>query len=381
MSLIRRPLQTAILVRAIVSQSVNLIQAEDPLVFVSSFAPGDKGAIHAYRLELSSGQLKPVCKTSQVEHPFFMALSKDHKFLYSIHASNFGGQNPEQVAAYAVDGETGQLTLLNRQSTRGTASCYLDVDATGKSVLVANYSTGNVASFPVRSDGSLGESVSFFQHAGSSVDPARQQGPNAHCFVISPDNRFAIAADLGADQIFGYRLNAASATLSRLDPPSVKTPAGAGPRHLAFHPNGKFLYAINELKNSITKFEYTTATGAITEGQTISTLPVEFTGTSYCADLKITPDGRFLYGTNRGHDSIAAYRVGADGNLTLLKIVPSHGRGPQNLVITANGTLLLCANMPGNNIASFRINPQTGELKLAGEPTSQLSPSCIRIVQ
>ena len=355
--------------------------AEEPVVLISSFAAGEMGAIQAYQLDTATARLKPIHRTEGIENPFFTVVSQDQKYLYTIHAKTFGGQDPEQVAAYALEGRTGRMTLLNRQSTRGTASCYLDIDATGKTVLVANYTTGNVASFPVREDGSLGESVSFFQHAGSSVDPARQQGPNAHCFVISPDNRFAFAADLGIDQVLGYRLNAATATLSRNEPAFVKTPPGAGPRHLTFHPNGKYVYVINELKNSITLFDYASDRGALTERTTISTLPAGFTGTSYCADLKITPNGKFLYGTNRGHDSIAAYQIGSDGVLTLLGIEPSRGQGPQNLAITANGALLLCANMPGNNLAIFRIHDQTGKLAPVGDPVSQPSPSCIRILR
>lgn len=200
---------------SILSQIVATCSAEEPLVFVSSFAAGEKGAIQAYQLDSVKGRLQPIHRTEGVEHPFFFVISKDHKYLYSIDAKTFGGTEPEQVAAYALDGRTGRMTLLNRQSTRGTACCYLEIDSTGKTVLVANYTTGNVASFAVREDGSLGESVSFYQHAGASVDPVRQKGPNAHCIVISPDNRFAFAADLGTDQIFGYRLTAATATLSQ----------------------------------------------------------------------------------------------------------------------------------------------------------------------
>ena len=369
-----------LLVVAMLSHSIQTTNADEPLVFISSFAAGDKGAIHACQLEPTTGTLKPLHKTGEVENPFFLSVSRDQKFLYSIHAKTFGGKDPEQVAAYAIEGRTGRLKLLNRQSTRGTASCYLDVDATGKTVLVANYSTGNIASLPVNADGSLGEAVSFFQHAGSSVDPARQKGPNAHCITVSPDNRFVFAADLGLDQVLSYRLDAASAKLSPNTPPFVKAPSGAGPRHLTFHPNGRHVYVINELKSSVTLFDYVTESGTMTERQTISTLPGDFADTSHCADLKITPDGRFLYGTNRGHDSIAAYRIGDDGRLTLIGIEPSLGKGPQNLVIAANGTLLLCANMSGNNVAVFRINSRTGVLKSAGEPASMLSPSCIRLL-
>lgn len=357
------------------------VAEEGPLVLVSSFAAGETGGIQSYRLDGAKGELKPLHRNGGIENAFFTVVSRDRKFLYSIDAPTFGGKDPEQVAAFTLDGQTGQLKLLNRQSTRGTASCYLDIDATGKTVLVANYTTGNVASFPVRDDGSLGESVSFFQHAGSSVDPARQKGPNAHCFVISPDNRFAFAADLGIDQILGYRLNASTATVTRNEPPSVKTPAGAGPRHLTFHPNGKYVYVINELKNSVTLFDYAKETGILTERTTISTIPADFKGVTHCADLKITPNGQFLYGTNRGHDSIAAYRIAANGELTLLAIIPSLGKGPQNLAITSDGKTLLCANMPGNNVAVFRIDSKTGLLTSIGKPVAQASPSCIRIIE
>lgn len=353
---------------------------EEPLVFISTFAGDNEGAIEAFQLDRETGRLTPVHRTAGVEHPFFLAVSPDQRFLYSIHARKFGGKEHEQVAAYAIVGRSGQLKLLNRQSTLGTAACYLDVDATGKTLLVANYGTGSVASLPVREDGSLGEAVSFVQHAGSSVDPARQTGPHAHSIVVSPENRFAYAADLGIDQVLIYRLDAAQATFSPNATPLAKTPPGAGPRHLTFHPNGKYVYVINELSNSVTLFDYDSQSGALLRRQTISTLPGDFHGKSYCADLKITPNGRFLYGTNRGHDSIAAYRIGEDGRLTLLGIEPSQGKGPQNLAITLDGRLLLCANMPGNNVTVFRIDSQTGGLTPVGPPVSIRSPSCIRVL-
>lgn len=354
--------------------------AEERLVFISSFAPGDKGAINAYHLDLDNGKLKLAQRTGGAENPFYLAVSPNQQFLYAIHAKQFGGKEPEQVAAYRLVGRKGELKLLNRQSARGSAACYLDVDATGKSVLVANYATGSVAALPVKDDGSLGEATSFHQHVGSSVDPARQKGPYAHCIVVSPDNRFVFAADLGLDQVLAYRLDAAKAALAAAPKPFVRTPAGAGPRHLTFHPNGRRVYVVNELSNSVTWFDYVADTGILTEKQTISTLPKDYTGKSYCADLKITPDGRFLYATNRGHDSIAAYGLGADGRLTLIAIEPSLGKGPQNLAITPDGKHLLCANMPGNNVAVFRIDPKAGILKSVGEPIAVPSPSCIRIL-
>jgi 6-phosphogluconolactonase len=375
----RRVLAFTLAIFALLSAPTNT-PAADPLVFVTAFAPGEKGSIHSYEFNLKEGKLKPLHQTAGVENPFFLALSPNKKFLYSIHAKQFGGKENEQVAAYEVVGRTGELKLLNRQSAEGTAACYLDVDKTGKVVLVANYSSGSVASLPVKEDGSLGEKASFFQHKGSSVNAQRQKEPHAHCIVVSPDNKYAFANDLGTDQIFCYKIDPATAKLTPNDPPFAKAPAGAGPRHLTFHPSGKRVYVINELLNSVTVFDYEKDSGKLTEKQTISTLPEDFKGTSYCADLKITPDGKFLYGTNRGHDSIAAYQIAEDGKLTLISIEPSLGKGPQNLAITADGQWLLCANMPGNNIAVFAIEPKTGKLKSAGEPVKQTSPSCIMLL-
>jgi 6-phosphogluconolactonase len=377
MTLSRRALALSIVTLSLIAMPS---LAADPVVFVTAFAPGEKGGIHAYTFDTKAGALRPLHRTAGVENPFFLALSPNKKFLYSIHAKQFGGKENEHVAAYEIVGRTGELKLLNRASAEGTAACYLDVDATGKALFVANYTSGSVASLPVKADGSLGEKASFFQHKGSSVDPKRQKEPHAHCIVASPDNKYAFAADLGTDQILCYKLDPATAKLTPADPPFSKSPAGAGPRHLRFHPNGKRVYAINELLNSVTVFDYDASSGKLTEKQTISTLPDGFKGTSYCADLKITPDGKFLYGTNRGHDSIAIFGIGEDGKLTLVAIEPSLGKGPQNLAITADGAWLICANMPGNNVAVFQIDAKTGKLKSAGEPVKQPSPSCIMLL-
>ena len=361
--------------------SPQFAQAKDPMVFISAFAGGDQGAIHSFDFDLSTGSLKPLHRTTTVQNPFFLALSPDKKFLYSIHALKFGSKEAEEIAAFKLLGTDGKLELLNKRSARGSAACYLHVDNPGKTVVVANYSSGSVASLPVKEDGSLGEAASFFQHAGSSVNPARQKEPHAHCIVVSPDNKYAFAADLGLDQVLCYKLDSKQGKITANDPPFARTPAGAGPRHLTFHPNGKKVYVINELLNSVTLFDYDSTKGSLREEQTISTLPGDFKGTSYCADLKITPDGKYLYGTNRGHDSIACYSIGADGKLTLVNIEPSLGKGPQNLAITSNGEWLLCANMPGKNVAIFRIDPKTGKIKPVGEPVSMPSPSCIMLVQ
>lgn len=354
------------------------VKADDPIVFVSAFSPKE-GGIQAYRFDLKSGALTPLAKTAEVQNPFFLALSPDKKFLYSIDTPQFSGKETEYAAAFAI-GAAGELKKLNKTSAQGKAPCYLDVDATGKTVVVANYTSGNVASLPVQADGSLGEAVSQFQHAGTGGDPARQKGPHAHSIVVAPNNKFVYAADLGIDQVLIYKLDAATAKLTQNDPPFGKTPSAAGPRHITFHPTQKRLYCINEIGNTVTVFDWNDATGALTETQTISTVPADFSGKSYTADVKITPDGKFLYGTNRGHDSIAIYSIGNDGKLTLIEITPSLGKGPQNLAITADGKWLLCANMPGKNVAAFAIGAD-GKLKPTGTPVEVPSPSCVMILE
>lgn len=352
------------------------VLAAEPVVFVSAFASGEKTGIHAFGFDLEKGALKPLKRTTGVQSPFFIALSPDKRFLYSI--DEFGGK-ANYVAAFAVEGRVGDLRPMNRQNTRGTASCFVEVDPTGRSVLVANYSSGNVSSFPLKSDGSLGEAVSFYQHSGSSADLERQKGPNAHCFVVSPDGRHALACDLGIDKVMIYTLDAATAKLTpHATQPFTKITPGSGPRHLTFHPNGKLVYVINELANTITVFDWNAADGTLKEKQTIATLPKDFTGKSYTADLKITPDGKHLYGTNRGHDSLASYRIAADGTLTLLTIQPSGGKGPQNLLITPDSRWLLCANMPGGNVVVFRIDPASGAITVKGDPVEVPMASCIR---
>jgi len=357
-------------------------RAEEPVIFVSAFKSGEEGAIHAYRFDSKNGQLKLLHRTTDVENPFFIAISPNRQFLYAIDAKDFGSDEHEFVASYKIEGRSGKLTRLNQKTSCGTASCYLDVDATGKTVVVANYSSGSVSALPVREDGSLGEIVSFVQNSGSSVNPQRQKEPHAHSIVISPDNRFVLAADLGIDKVLIFELKAETAEIEpNVAQPFAELPPGSGPRHLIFHPNGKRVYVINELKNTVTFFDYATETGVLTQQQTISTVPKDFDGISHTADLKITPDGRFLYGTNRGHDSIAIFRIADDGHLSLVTIEPSLGKGPQNLLITPDGRWLLCANMPGDNVAVFAIDASTGRLKSTGVPIAIPMPSCIRWVE
>lgn len=374
------PSATLLLLLPAVLCSPRAAGAADPVVLVSSFTAAPAGGILSFRLDPATGTLTPGPRSPAIPNPFFFDVSPDRRRLYSIHAETFGGTAPESLAAFELNLSAELLQPLNRESTRGTASCFVEVDRTGRCVLVANYSSGDVLSCRIENNGQLSAPVSFIRHRGRSVNPARQQEPHAHCFVISPNNRFAYAADLGTDQLFCYQLDPATAQLTPAAQPFVRLPPGSGPRHLTFHPLQPRMYVINELLNSVTAFDWNSDSGMLIERGTESTLPADFTGESYCADLKITPDGRFLYGTNRGHDSLAMFRIGEDGGLTRTGIVPSGGKGPQNLAITADGRLLLCANMPGNNLAVFRIHAETGVLEAVGPPVTVTMPSCIRIL-
>ncbi len=357
------------------------VSGENLLVFISASAKGNKGGIHAFEFNTDNGKLTPLQRNAGLEHPFFMALSPDKQFLYSIHApGKHGGKENEFVVAFKITDDSGKLEELNRQSALGTAACYLDVDATGRSIVVANYSTGSVAALPLKEDGSLEKAATFIQHEGSSIDPKRQEAAHAHAAVISPDNRFMLAPDLGLDKILSYRLDPATAKLTPAETPFTRTAPGAGPRHLIFHPNGKHVYVINELADTVSMFNYDAETSTLDKQQTISTLPEDAEGEkNWTADLKITPDGKHLYATNRGHDSLACFRLGEDGQLTLLKIIPSGGKNPQNLAITPDGRWLLCANMAGNNVRVFLIEPETGTATPVGKPVRLPSPACILV--
>ncbi len=361
--------------------------ADKHLVFITTCAAGEAGAITAFNLDTATGVLEPLQRCSDVENPFFIALLPNRKCLYATHAPGDLGRDPGYVAAFEIVGNAGQLRKLNEQPANGITTCYVDVDPTGKAVVFANYTSGSVGSYPLQADGSLGEITSLMKHEGASmVDAARQEAAHAHCAAISPNGKHVFACDLGLDQIIGYDLDAESATLTPLDQPHVRTVGGGGPRHFTYHPKGGYVYANNELANSVNVYSYDEDTGVLVEDQVISTLPDDFSGESFTADIKITPDGSYLYCTNRTHDSIATYRIGADGRLTLIDIQASLGNFPQNLAITPDGTLLLCANMHGDdaggdgaNVAVFRIDTASGKLTAVAEPVALTKPSCIAI--
>jgi 6-phosphogluconolactonase len=337
----------------------------------------DSKGIYAFRFDSNSGRLSPLGLVAETKRPSFLALHPNRRYLYAVTDSNGGA-----VSAFRIDASTGMLTLLNTVSSKGAGPCYVQVDHAGKNVLVANYSGGSVAVLPIEEDGKLRESTSFVQHSGTVADLKRQGGPRAHSFNPSPDNRFAIAADLGLDELLVYRFDAAAGTIAPNEPPYAKLAPRSGPRHFAFHPSGKFAYAINEISCTVTAFGYDAKAGVLTEIQTASTLPkdVKVTDALSTAEVQVHPSGKFLYGSNRVHDSIAVFSIAANGSLTLLENVPTQGKIPRNFGIDPTGSFLLAANQDSNNIVVFRIDRKTGRLTPTGQIVEAPTPMCVKFL-
>jgi len=306
-------------------------------------------------------------------------------FVYAVNeVSDYKGEKSGAVSAFAIDRATGKLMLLNQVASKGGGPCYITVDKSGKYVLVANYDGGSVAVFPVLTDGRLGEASSFVQHEGHGTNPERQEGPHAHSIDMSPDNRFAIVDDLGLDQTLVYRFVSTNGSLANdasNDAKTAKAAPGAGPRHFAFHPNGNFGYVINEMQSSVTAFAYNATDGVLHPLQTISTLPKDFAKENTAAEIEVHPSGKFLYASNRGHDSIAVFAIDEHkGTLTSVEYAPTKGASPRSFEIAPGGSLLFAANEKSDNIVLFRINTQTGRLTPTGKVLEESQPVCVKFV-
>ena len=349
-------------------------------VYFGTYTDGDSQGIYQSEFDLAGGELSAPELAAEVVNPSFLAIHPSRKFLYAVsEISLLDGQTTGGVSGFAIDRSSGQLKLLNQQSSQGAGPCHLSVDATGSVVVVANYGGGSVASLPVSADGRLGPAASAIQHEGHSIDPGRQEGPHAHSINIDPENRFAVAADLGLDKVLIYRLDAKAATLAPHDPPSVSVAGGSGPRHFAFHPSGRFAYVINEMANTVTAFSY--EAGTLKELQTIGTLPADFSEASYTSEVQVHPSGKFLYGSNRGHDSIAIFAIDQEtGRLTAAGHQSTGGKAPRNFGIDPTGAYLLAANQASNNVVVFRIDGETGGLTPTGQEIRVVSPVCVKFL-
>ena len=340
--------------------------AADQLFIVSTLTDSD--GIFVYRIADGDGHLELVRQYQEISKPFFIDLHPNGRVLYST-------CDPGNIAAFSLDRSDGGLELINKQPSQG-GPCYVEVDPSGRMVVAANYTGGSVISYPLEKDGALGKAGSFVQHVGSSVHERRQTEPHAHCFKVSGDGRFAFAADLGTDKVMIYDLDLDAGSLSPGEQRFARVQPGGGPRHFTFSPDNRHGYVINEMGNTITAFAYDQERGFLLEHDSVPTLPADFDGTSNTADLALTPDGRFLYGTNRGHESIAMFTVDADsGALSANGIEPSRGEMPQNLTITPDGKLLFVANTNGNRVAAFHIDEDSGKLNFSCE-TEMPAPVC-----
>ena len=350
------------------------------LVYVGTYTSGKSEGIYLYSLNLASGELKHIATTKGVKDPSYLALAPSRRYLYAVNeVEEFAGKKSGAVSAFVVDQRTGDLRLLNQQPSLGGAPCYVVVDRTGSFVLVANYVGGNVAVLPVRNDGSLGEATDLKQDQGSSINAERQEGPHAHCIVLDPAYRFAYTCDLGTDKIMIFRFDMRRGKLIPNEIPWVQVKPGAGPRHLTFHPGGKYAYVINELHATVTAFAHDLAEGHLKEVQTIPTLPMSFKDANTSADIHVSPDGKFLYCSNRGHDSIAAFQINRrNGMLTFIARESTAGRTPRNFAIDPTGAFLLVANQNSDNIVTFRRDRKTGRLSATGHVAEVPSPVCLK---
>jgi 6-phosphogluconolactonase len=299
--------------------------------------------------------------------------------VYAVNeVSDFDERGGGSVTAFALDAATGRLRELNRQPSRGGSPCHLAVDRTGQALIVANYSGGNVTLLPIREDGTLGEPATVVQHEGHSVHPERQKGPHAHHVRLDPGNRFVVAADLGLDQLRVYRMDPSRPSLSPHDPPFARVTPGAGPRHLAFHPDGRWLYAINELQSTVTTFSWDGASGRLAPQQTVPTVPEGAPPSNSTAEIAVHPSGRFVYGSNRGHDSIVVFAVdGQRGTLVPVEHEPTRGRTPRHFALDPSGRWLIAANQNSHTLTVFRVDERTGALAPQGEPVPAGAPVCV----
>jgi 6-phosphogluconolactonase len=352
------------------------------IAFVGTYTAktGSKG-IYAYRFDSVKGQLTAIGVAAETVDPSFLAVHPNGKYLYAVNEiGTFNGSAAGAVSAFAIDAKSGSLKFLNQVSTHGPGPCHVSLDKTGNYVLVANYDGGSIASFPVQGDGSLGTKSGFVQHSGSGPDKTRQEGPHAHWIGTSPDNRFALAVDLGLDEVVVYGFDSSKGIFTPNLSGFAKVKPGAGPRHLAFHPDGKFAYVLSEMESSVTVFAYQAKNGTFSTLQTISALPKDYTGRKEAAEIAVHPSGKFLYTSNRGHDSIAIFEIEKKGMLRSLGQVLTGGKTPRHFAIDPTGNYLLAENQESNNIVVFHIDGATGSLTPTGQTVDVPSPVCITFV-
>jgi 6-phosphogluconolactonase len=352
------------------------------LVYFGAYTGARSKGISVSRFDTATGRLTTPELAVTTTSPTFLAVHPTRRFLYAVgETSNLGGKRVGTVAAFSIDAKSGKLSLLNRESSGGEGPCHLAVDRTGKCLLVANYGSGSIAALPILATGALGSACSVIQHKGSSVNPQRQAGPHAHFITPDPANRFALTCDLGLDQVLVYRFDPDKASLVANDLPFAAIAPGSGPRHLAFHPSGRFAFVISEMGSTMTAFSYDAKRGTLKELQTLSTLPATFVGKSFCAEVQVHPSGKFVYGSNRGHDSIAVFGFDPKrGKMTCLEIQPTKGKFPRHFTLDPSGQWLLAENQDSDSVVVFKIDAKTGRLSDTGNGVAVGAPVCAAFV-
>jgi 6-phosphogluconolactonase len=363
--------------------------AAPELVYIGTYtgrpdAADDSHGIYAFHFDPATGAMSAPFLAGEARNPTFLAFDPGHQHLYAIGELR---QDPPAsparggISAFQVDPASGRLTFLNQVATGGPATTHVAVDATGRMVIAANFGAGYVAAAPIESDGSVGApsaTISDLGRAPLGPNRDRQSEPHAHSVTISPDNRFAFVCDLGLDRVFSYRIDPATASLTPNDPPAAIVPPGSGPRHSKFSPDGRFLYVSDEMGGTLCVFAYDAARGALALKQTIATLPADFQGVNTVAELRVHPNGRFVYASNRGHDSITVFARDRDqGTLTFVQSIPCGGQHPRNFNLTPDGGWLLCANRDTNNVVAFQVDPATGRLTLTPHSVRISKPVCV----
>ncbi|WP_435015478.1 lactonase family protein [Tundrisphaera sp. TA3] len=380
--MIRTSLVALLLVAAsaLPARSQDATAPEKVRAYVGTYTNSKSKGIYLLELDLATGSVADKGLAIESTSPSFLALHPSGKFLYAANEVNrFDGKPVGGVTGFAIDASSGKLSKIDSQPSGSPGPCHVKVDATGKALLVANYGGGSVASFPLDPSGKIGPAASHVVHQGSGPIKSRQAGPHAHSIDLDPANKFALVNDLGLDQTLTYAFDADKATLSPEAVSIAKSQPGAGPRHLAFHPNGKFVYVINELDSTVAVSVYDPEKGKVTPYQVISTLPPGGVKGSTTAEIAVHPSGRFVYGSNRGADSLVIFAVDpTSGQLALVGFQPTGGKTPRNFAIDPSGKYLLAANQESDNVVVFRIDPQAGTLQQVGEPIAVPLPVCIQ---
>jgi len=355
----------------------------EPILFGTGAVLQGKGkGIYWLTLDLRDGSLKLEGVTEQVRNPSYLAVSSNRSFLYAVNElKEYEGKKSGSVTAFRIDWAQKRLLFLNRQPSLGTDPCHVTLNNAGTYLFVSNFMSGSVSVFPIQSDGSLGEPTDFIQHQGSSLDPIRQTGPHAHSLTLDPSERFAFVPDLGIDQVVIYSFDRKKGKLFPAPTPHCPVTKGAGPRHFEFHPSRRFAFLINELASTLSMYEYNEKNGSLVLKQTVSTIPEGYAGANTCADLHVHPSGRFVYGSNRGHDSIVVFRVDEQkGSLEYVCHQSTLGKTPRNFAVDPTGNYLVVANQDSDTIVTFSIDTKDGRLAEAISieiPT----PVCVKLVE